>query len=316
MKNKPIISILVPIYNAEKYLGKCLESIISQSYKNLEIILVDDGSTDNSLAICKGYAESDSRIKWFTQLNKGIIETRNVLMSKITGQFFAFIDADDFFEPNAIEILLTLILENDADLARGSFRSVDLESAEIEPHMVSSKLFNNYEYMEFMLKGNWTMWANLYRFNKKYIQKIEVDNRALNIEKAISSDQIIYNYRKGHESIMNTSDSKRFLSESFLTFFYTFKELRPYLKYEDLLINGITHAIYNYVYFFNKNIHHDELQQMTRFLFERKRKVRGGQIKFMLSTLKLSYNLSHLSVFLLQKIKPTIKTFNSSIDRK
>jgi glycosyltransferase involved in cell wall biosynthesis len=327
MKNKPIISILVPIYNAEKYLGKCLESIISQSYENLEIILVDDGSTDNSHAICKALADGDNRIKLCSQTNQGIHKTRGVLMNKISGDFFSFVDADDYLEPKAIEILVMLILENDADLAKGSFRIVNLETIEIAPHITSSNMFNNYEYMEFLLKGNWSLWGSLVRYNKKHIQQLTFDENvaigedlmicahlALNIEKAIISDEIVYNYRKGGESAMGLTDRKRFLSHQFLSIFYTFKELKAYLKYEDLVLNLITPAVYSYVCFFNKNRHHGELKQMTRFLSENKKKVRGRQFKFILSTLKFSYSLSHLFVFFMQKIKPTIKIFNSNIN--
>jgi glycosyltransferase involved in cell wall biosynthesis len=327
MNKNPLISILAPIYNAEVYLKECLDSIINQTYKNLEIILVDDGSTDNSLAICKLYAESDSRIKWFTQLNKGILETRGVLMNKISGDFFSFVDADDYLEPKAIETLLTLILEYDADLAKGSFRTVNLENTEIAPHIANYQVFNNYEYMEFLLKGNWSLWGSLVRYNKKHIQQLTFDENvaigedlmicahlALNIEKAIISDEIVYNYRKGGESAMGLRDRKRFLSHQFLSIFYSYNRLKDYEKYQDLLINLITPAVYSYVYFFNKNRHHRELKQMTRFLSENKKKVRGRQFKFILSTLKFSYNLSHLSVFFIQKIKPTIKIFNSNIN--
>jgi glycosyltransferase involved in cell wall biosynthesis len=326
MQKNHLVSVLVPVYNAEAYVKECLDSIVNQTYENLEIILVDDGSTDNSLAICKVFAESDSRIKLFTQLNKGVLVTRGVLLSKISGHFFSFIDADDFYEPNAIEILLRLILKNDADLSKGSFRTVTMQGTAISECISISNNFNNYEYMEFLLNGNWSLWGSLIRFNKNHIEQFAFDKNvtvgedlmistqlAINIKKAIISDKNIYNYRKGLETLMSAKDRMGFLSDQFLSVFHTYTIIKDCEKYRDLTINLIGPAIYNYVYFFDKNIYHNELLQMTRYLAKNRHKVRGGQFKFILTTLKFSYNLSHLSVLGMQKIKPTIKIFNSNI---
>ena len=94
------VSVIVPIYNAEKYLNKCLESIIGQTYKNLEIILVDDGSSDNSPIICDAWAQIDSRIRVIHKKNGGVSSARNAGIDLAQGDYIGFVDADDWIEPN------------------------------------------------------------------------------------------------------------------------------------------------------------------------------------------------------------------------
>lgn len=107
MKNNPLISIIVPIYNAAKYLPACLDSIINQTYQNLEIILVDDGSTDNSYQIAKDYAKKDPRIKLLHQKNQGLSGARNTGITKSTGTYLTFVDSDDEIKPDFIKKLLS-----------------------------------------------------------------------------------------------------------------------------------------------------------------------------------------------------------------
>ena len=112
MKNNPKVSIVVPIYNTEKYLKNCLDSILNQTYKNLEIILVDDGSTDSSKKIIDNYAKKDSRIKVVRQKNQGQSTARNNGLGIATGDFISFIDSDDKVAKNFIEKLLEPYLAN------------------------------------------------------------------------------------------------------------------------------------------------------------------------------------------------------------
>ena len=114
-----LISVIVPIYKVEPYLRKCVDSIINQSYRNLEIILVDDGSPDNCGAICDEYAAKDSRIKVIHKPNGGLSDARNAGMDIMSGDYVAFVDSDDWIEPNMYERLLQLITEYQADIAVG-----------------------------------------------------------------------------------------------------------------------------------------------------------------------------------------------------
>ena len=107
------ISIIVPVYNKEKYLKRCLESILNQTYQNLEIILVDDGSTDASPAIAGAFAEKDSRIVYIRQENSGVSAARNTGINAATGEFIGFIDSDDFIEPEMYEKLMAPFVEQE-----------------------------------------------------------------------------------------------------------------------------------------------------------------------------------------------------------
>ena len=110
------ISVIVPIYNVEKYLRRCVDSILNQTYKNLEVILVDDGSPDACPAICDEYAKKDSRIKVIHKQNGGLPDARNAGMAVATGDYYAFVDSDDYIDTSMYEKLLNKIKEGDSDV--------------------------------------------------------------------------------------------------------------------------------------------------------------------------------------------------------
>lgn len=112
-----LISIVVPIYNTSLYLNRCLDSIIDQSYKNLEVILVDDGSVDNSSLICLEYAKKDTRIRYFKKQNGGSASARNFGIKKATGKYIGFVDSDDVIHEDMFLTLYSNIIQNDADLS-------------------------------------------------------------------------------------------------------------------------------------------------------------------------------------------------------
>ena len=103
------ISVLIPVYNTEKYLRECVDSTISQTYSQLEIILVDDGSADNSGKICDEYAQNDKRVKVIHKPNGGLSSARNVGIDKATGEYIAFVDSDDYLKKDYVEKLLETI---------------------------------------------------------------------------------------------------------------------------------------------------------------------------------------------------------------
>lgn len=111
----PLISVIVPVYNTGKHLGKCLESILNQTYQNLEVILINDGSVDNSEEICRSYAEKDDRIIFISRDNRGVSATRNEGINIAHGDFFSFIDADDYLDLDMYEYLIGIINDKKVD---------------------------------------------------------------------------------------------------------------------------------------------------------------------------------------------------------
>lgn len=114
--NMPLVSVIVPIYNAALGLVTCLESIKRQKYRNLEILLVNDGSSDSSLEICRMYARLDPRIQVIDKENSGVSDTRNVAIERAKGKYLQFVDADDYLDENATRLMVEAMEENESDM--------------------------------------------------------------------------------------------------------------------------------------------------------------------------------------------------------
>ncbi len=116
MKVNQLVSIITPVYNVADYLPRCIDSIVNQTYSNFELILIDDGSSDNSLNICKKYACKDKRVIVFHQENKGVSTARNIGINKAKGDLIGFIDADDFIEPDMYETMITILNSTNTEM--------------------------------------------------------------------------------------------------------------------------------------------------------------------------------------------------------
>lgn len=123
----PKVTVVVPVFNVEKYLHQCIESLLNQTYRNLEIILVDDGSTDNSGAICDKYRQKDQRIKVIHKCNQGLGFARNSGMKETTSDYITFMDSDDYADEDMIEELMRPIIDENADTVIGGFKKVNDE---------------------------------------------------------------------------------------------------------------------------------------------------------------------------------------------
>lgn len=117
MDPKPIISVIIPVYNVAPWLDECIESVVGQTYQNLEILIVNDGSTDSSGQLCEKWVKTDSRIKLFVQENAGLSAARNTALRNATGEYYLFVDSDDYIEPNIAERLYCALITCNADIA-------------------------------------------------------------------------------------------------------------------------------------------------------------------------------------------------------
>ncbi len=153
MENKNsqmLISIIVPIYNSQKYLDELLKSITAQTYQNIEIILIDDGSTDDSELICKNFIKNDTRARYIRQKNSGVSTARNKGIEESSGDFIYFVDSDDKLYPEAVRALYNSIVEKNSNLAIGNYSIID----EKEELIVSVQVADEpYTYIENILKG-------------------------------------------------------------------------------------------------------------------------------------------------------------------
>ena len=126
MTYSPLISIIIPVYNAERYLRNCLESITAQTYTDFEVLIVDDGSTDSSGAICDEFMQKDQRFRVLHKKNEGVSKARNKALELLKGEWFTFVDADDFLLENALQTYVSHISE-DVDMVAAHYQKVDTD---------------------------------------------------------------------------------------------------------------------------------------------------------------------------------------------
>jgi glycosyltransferase involved in cell wall biosynthesis len=163
MANQPLISVIVPVYNAEKYLGRCIESILAQTHSTLEVILVDDGSADRSGAICDYYAEQDNRVRVIHKANAGVSAARNDGIEASKGEYIAFCDNDDFYAPGMLRRLLEMCVASDCAIAQCLCEKSIAESLPTPPPQ-PVKVFTSRQILEnFYTEGTPYIWDKLYR---------------------------------------------------------------------------------------------------------------------------------------------------------
>ena len=220
-----LISLIVPIYNAEEFLGECIESILNQTYTNIELILVNDGSTDSSLDICNKYKEMDSRIKLICKTNSGVSDTRNQGINSASGKYICFVDADDIIKKDFVEVLHAEIVNNDIDivfcnfeydysgklikkkprLLAGVYNISDIKNIIIDDGTMSGILFGSVWgaiYKKSIIDGNNIKFNKDIRLNEDGLFNIEYVMSIKRIK--VLSEHYIYIYRQIQGSLTNT----------------------------------------------------------------------------------------------------------------
>lgn len=196
----PAISVIVPVYNAEKYLRRCVDSILGQTFTDFELLLINDGSTDSSGAICDEYAVKDERVRVFHKPNAGVSSARNLGLDKARGEWITFIDSDDYIDE---EFISNLSSQKECDLAIGDFRIVEainnFDNCHIPKGLYSSieigKIFLKYLFINFT-----TPWAKL--FKKSIIEKMGL---RFDLELIKGEDTIfVFQYLRGISSLAST----------------------------------------------------------------------------------------------------------------
>ena len=155
MKFTPLISVVIPAYNAEQFLDETLESVLSQTYENWECIIVNDGSTDKTEFIAKKWCEKDARFRYFYKENSGASDTRNLGIKEARGEYIAFLDADDLYMPNFLEICLENLVEKDVDLVAPKMLEFrDVRNGVIEDEDKKDYLYSGKEGIALFLHSN------------------------------------------------------------------------------------------------------------------------------------------------------------------
>lgn len=210
-----LISVIVPVYKVEQYLDECVESIVNQTHKNLEIILVDDGSPDRCPAMCDAWAVRDNRIKVLHLANGGAGAARNAAMDIMTGEYFGFVDSDDTVNPDMYEVMLREMLDNDVDIVSTVFDPAryGVETAEL--------MFDRTQAVNEMLdvRVPLSTWSKLYRtarFKDIRYEHCTSEDFLFNIDCFMRIDKLLvinrklYNYRTNNAGVTHTVNKRYF----------------------------------------------------------------------------------------------------------
>lgn len=213
------ISVIIPVYNVAEFLPQCLDSVVLQDYRSLQILLVDDGSTDGSGEICDQYAAADDRIQVIHQANQGAGAAKNAGLRAAEGTYLAFVDSDDFLEPGAYRQMVKTLEETRADMVQCSFRDVYRNRTEDQPLLPGPEEMDAKTYL-LRFPKDWTcslLWNKLYK-RKLYDGIFFEEGRKIDDEfftyqallkpcKVVRRETIVYNYRKRASSVMSRPES-------------------------------------------------------------------------------------------------------------
>ena len=216
--SKALVSIIVPIYNAEKYISACIESALNQTYENIELVLINDGSPDNSLKIATEYAQNNGNIILRSTENKGVCAARNLGISLASGEYIMFLDSDDLLIENAVEILYNDIKENNADIAVGA---VAVDYIKKEPNLVVWDGLNGLEKCILDDENTYSSCGKLY--NKFFLEDVRfIEGRKIHEDaffvfecfskrpKITINNSIVYLYTRNENSASNAAFSEKY----------------------------------------------------------------------------------------------------------
>lgn len=310
----PLISVIIPVYNVEKYLRRCLDSVVAQTYRNLEIICVDDGSVDESGRICDQYAARDARIKVIHQENQGISAVRNRGLDAAEGEYIAFVDSDDYILEDMYKKMLDKLLDYNVDLCvcQWQYEFSDgrqvVKKQNIDPTIYGCK--TSLKFTHFLYKGNYesvvvvAVWNKLYR--RALLDTIRFEGRIHEDEafcgrimaKSISvyvMEEQFYVYAQNGDSLTN----KPFSANDFF-FLDALAERRELFK-SDAFIRQETELLYCNMYIeyclrARKDgvvvSHPEKYRQIFRKMFSSLRREGNADIKFRLRMMLFSFSPS------------------------
>ena len=259
---EPLISVIIPVYKVEKYLKRCIDSVINQTYKNLEIILVDDGSPDNCPKICDDYSKKDKRIKVIHKKNGGVSSARNEGLKITKGNYIVFVDSDDWIESNFIKEMLTNLINSKVDYIVCGYNRVYDGKKEIINGNFNKKLISASNYLNKLLNvQNGYGFVHMKMINKKVLKNIRFNEKLVvgedalfnveickNIDKILIYNKPLYNYFFNSNSVVRKYDvnycnnylksmnaMKDYITKNY-TNKATIKNLYNYIVYHILLI--------------------------------------------------------------------------------
>lgn len=272
--NNPLVSIIIPAYNVEKYIAYCLDSILQQTYNNIEIIIVNDGSTDHTLGVAQKYQKRDTRITLIDQQNSGVSASRNIALKCAKGDYVLFVDADDWLDMNTVQVCIEQVEAEQADVCMFAYQSEFPNRSDIRRLYPESRTFTDNDCKDLQrriigpineelcmpqrLDSYGTIWAKLYRrellkdlffedLNKVGSAEDTLFNSFvfLRVKKAIYINQPFYHYRRNNDA----SVTKRFRPNLLQQWSYLFAEMSKSIQTaeaEEALLNRIAISLFGF----------------------------------------------------------------------
>lgn len=263
-----LVSIIIPIYNVEKYLEKCIKSMINQTYRNLEIILINDGSTDESANICEKYKEQDNRIVFINKNNGGAASAKNEGLKIAKGDYITFVDSDDFVELYMIEYMVNTIKKYNSDIVQCSFTNLYKNTEKFKQDKIIEQKIGSKDFLELFL----TKWdSNLFwnkLFKREVIENVFfkegrcIDDEfftykcVINSKSIVTSNKIVYNYRMRKSGVMKSESSQKQILKDRVDYLYERYELVRKI-YKDLDKSFLEHLL-TYYLIISKDYYVDE----------------------------------------------------------
>lgn len=242
--SNPLVSIIIPVYNVEKYLEKCLDSIVSQSYSNIEVVIVDDGSTDSSLSILQEYAKKDIRLVLVSQENRGLQRTRQVGLQLVKGEYVCFVDSDDSLEPRAIELMVNCALETKVDLV---VSRINIETNKTKKIFASDVFYTvtSIEYLkDYLLVGRvgWNICSKLFKMDLIKENSLEIPISVVAGEDALFIILLAYKM-KGNVSMVNVPTYNYYFHSDSITHSKNIKYIYDNFKVADYVQKTLKNTI-------------------------------------------------------------------------
>ena len=263
-----LISIIVPIYNVDKYLEECIESLKNQTYKNLEIILINDGSADNSEQICREEAKQDNRIVFINKKNGGAASAKNKGLKVAKGDYITFVDSDDFIEPDMIEYMVNTIKKYNSDIIQCSFINLYKNTEKFKQDKIVEQRISSKDFLELFL----TKWDSSLFWNKLFKRDVIenvffkegrcIDDEfftykcVINSKSIVTINKIVYNYRMRKSGVMKSESSQKQILKDRVDYLYERYDLVRTL-YKDLYKDFLEHLL-TYYLIISKDYYVDE----------------------------------------------------------
>lgn len=263
-----LISIIVPIYNVDRYLEKCIESLKNQTYKNLEIILINDGSTDNSEQICRKEEKQDNRIVFINKKNGGAASAKNEGLKIAKGDYITFVDSDDFIEADMIEYMVNTIKKYNSDIVQCSFTNLYKDTEKFTYDKIVEQKISSKDFLELFL----TKWDSSLFWNKLFKREVIenvffkegrcIDDEfftykcVINSENIVTSNKIVYNYRMRKSGVMKSESSQKQILKDRVDYLYERYEIVRKI-YKDLDKDFLEHLL-TYYLIISKDYYVDE----------------------------------------------------------